>query len=249
MVLPLVVDVTPLWMIVDIRQMLMPDFWLMLLPLLWQMLMSCLRLMSLPHACYIMADVVAICIGRCYSQLYVEDVKPHLFLNLLQQVWWLMLLPGGRWNNHCRVTFVIVADVNAMGSWSYFNLSSEVLSRTSSQMWGRWYLPMFLSSDGLLTLMYSASLIALLRFWFWFIMLAAHTIAMTAFALMVTNLQYVFLMVTWTLFDPWSIIAKGCACILGVRSCWAFCNGINLLGMSFYFWHAADMFWFEMLKV
>ena len=57
-----------------------------------------------PCACNIMADVVAICIGRCYSQLDVEDVKPHLFLNLLQQVWWLMLLPGGRWNNHCRVT-------------------------------------------------------------------------------------------------------------------------------------------------
>ena len=42
--------------------------------------------MLLPHACYVMADVVAICIGICYSQLYVEDVKPHLFLNLLQQL-------------------------------------------------------------------------------------------------------------------------------------------------------------------
>ena len=26
-----------------------------------------------------------------------------------------MLLPSGRWNGHCRVTFVIVADVIAMG--------------------------------------------------------------------------------------------------------------------------------------
>ena len=51
------------------------------------------------------------------------------------------------------------------GSWSYFNFSSEVLNRTSSQMWGRWYLSMFLLRDGLLTLMYNASFIALLRFW------------------------------------------------------------------------------------
>ena len=42
--------------------------------------------MLLPHACNIITDVVAMCIGRCYSQLDVEDVKPHLFLNLLQQV-------------------------------------------------------------------------------------------------------------------------------------------------------------------
>ena len=47
----------------------------------------------------------------------------------------------------------------------YFNLSSEVISRTSSHMCGRWYLPMFLLRDGLLTLMYYASFIALLRFW------------------------------------------------------------------------------------
>ena len=51
------------------------------------------------------------------------------------------------------------------GSWCYLSLSSEVLSRTSSQMWGRWYLSIFLLRDGLLTLMYNTSLIALLRFW------------------------------------------------------------------------------------
>ena len=39
------------------------------------------------------------------------------------------------------------------GSWCYLSFSSEVLSRTSSQMWGRWYLPIFLFRDGLLTLM------------------------------------------------------------------------------------------------
>ena len=37
--------------------------------------------------------------------------------------------------------------------------------RTSSHVWGRWYLPMFLFRDGSLTLMNRASLIALVRFW------------------------------------------------------------------------------------
>ena len=37
--------------------------------------------------------------------------------------------------------------------------------RTSSHIWGRWYLPMFLFRDGSLTLMNRASLIALVRFW------------------------------------------------------------------------------------
>ena len=60
-----------------------------------------------------------------------------------------MLLGGcyiqvGRWNSH-RVYF-------------YVNFISEVLCRTSSQMCGRWYLPMFLFRDGLLTLMYTGSL-------------------------------------------------------------------------------------------
>ena len=40
-----------------------------------------------------MADVIAICIGRCYCQSFVEDVKPYFCLNCLQQVCRLMLLP------------------------------------------------------------------------------------------------------------------------------------------------------------
>ena len=47
----------------------------------------------------------------------------------------------------------------------YFKFSSEMLSRTSSQMCGRWYLPMFLLRDGLFTLMYRASFMVLKRFW------------------------------------------------------------------------------------
>ena len=52
------------------------------------------------------------------------------------------VITSGRWSSH-RVCF-------------YFNFSSEVLSRTSSHICGRWYLPMFLLRDGLLTFMYSA---------------------------------------------------------------------------------------------
>ena len=47
----------------------------------------------------------------------------------------------------------------------YFKFSSEMLSRTSYHMCGRWYLPIFLFRDGLLTLMYKASVISLRRFW------------------------------------------------------------------------------------
>ena len=153
----------PLWINVDIRQMLLPYFWLMLLPILpwyWQMLLSPLRLMLLPYIIFV-ADVIAICIGRCYSQL-CGRCYTTCYLNHLQQVCRLMLLP--------------VADGIATAGWpydcgrcyclgSYFNLSSEVLHRTSSHMCGRWNLPMFLLRDGLLTLMYSASLMTLLRIW------------------------------------------------------------------------------------
>ena len=46
-----------------------------------------------------------------------------------------------------------------------FKFSSEMLSRTSCQICGRWYLPMFLLRDGLLALMYRASFMVLKRFW------------------------------------------------------------------------------------
>ena len=44
-----------------------------------------------------------------------------------------------------------------------FHFSSVMLIRTSSHTWGRWYLPMFLFRDGLLTLIYIDSLINLER--------------------------------------------------------------------------------------
>ena len=63
----------------------------------------------------------------------------------------------------------MVADVIASGRWknhkvNYFNFSSEVLNRTSSQTCGRWYLPTFLLRDGSLTPMYRPSFIVLIWF-------------------------------------------------------------------------------------
>ena len=57
-----------------------------------------------------------------------------------------------RWNSHWVNFF-------------YFSLRSVPLHRTSSHIWGRWYLPMFLFRDGLFTLMYRASFMVHMRFW------------------------------------------------------------------------------------
>ena len=66
----------------------------------------------------------------------------------------------GRWNSHCSVGNILVGVItnvaDGIATRVCFILSSEVLNRTSSHMCGRWYLPMFLLRDGLLTLMYSA---------------------------------------------------------------------------------------------
>ena len=120
-----------------------------------------------------MAGVIAI---------IVEGVKPQC--NMLQQLadviakWQMVLLhrmffvntgrcylPGDRWiNTTIDRCYIQVADGIATGS-DYFSLHSGVLSIASSLMCGRWYLPMFLLRDGLLTLMNNASFIHLLRFW------------------------------------------------------------------------------------
>ena len=105
--------------------------------------------------CYchiVLADVIANC--------YVEDVKPHIFdfWNKCDG-WCYCLVADGMatagWLCH-------VADVIAMGH-DLILILVLLLSRTSSQISGRWYLPIFLFRDGLLTLIYNASLIALLR--------------------------------------------------------------------------------------
>ena len=66
------------------------------------------------------------------------------------------------WNVFKAYVITLLADVKTMGH--YFNFSSVLLTSTSSHMWGRWYLPMFLFRDGLLTLIDIDSLISLERF-------------------------------------------------------------------------------------
>ena len=73
--------------------------------------------------------------GRCYCHIGWRGRQMLLPL-------WQMLLPLGH----------------------YLSFSSVLLIRTSSHIWGRWYLPMFLLRDGLLTLMNIDSFISLGRF-------------------------------------------------------------------------------------
>ena len=95
-----------------------------------------LWLMLLPLGTFVLADVIAMVADVITTQGdwgALADVKAKL---------WLMLLP-----------LVSI----------YFRFSSEMFNRTSSQMCGRWYLPIFLFRDGLFTLMYKASLMVLKR--------------------------------------------------------------------------------------
>ena len=75
----------------------------------------------------------------------------------------------GKWNSHIGWNVVMEDLITLMAdrkaTWSiYFNLSSVLFIRTSSHIWGRWYLPIFLFRGGLLTLMKIDSLISLERF-------------------------------------------------------------------------------------
>ena len=63
----------------------------------------------------------------------MADVIAKWLMELpLQGGGWQMLWPAGR----CYLPGI------------FFNFSSEMLNRTSSQMCGRWYLPVFLFRDG-----------------------------------------------------------------------------------------------------
>ena len=123
------------------------DLWLMLLPfyvLLWQMLLPSLIvwLILLPFdmcCCHCVADVIA---------KVADGIAYHGGCGLWSDV----ITISGRWNSHWVTLF-------------YLSFSSGLLYRTSSHMWGRWYLPRFLFRDGLLTLMYKASFMVLMRFW------------------------------------------------------------------------------------
>ena len=118
-------------------------------------------------------------IGRCYC--LVADVIATC------SCVWLMLLP--RW----------LMLNPPMGVWQMlwplgqcFNFNSDVLFRTSSHMWGRWYLPIFLFRDGSLTLMNRASFIDLVKLW----------------SSLPTMLNLVILML-WPVMLQWSKIREG----------------------------------------
>ena len=120
---------------------------------LWQIL--------LPYVLWLM--LLPLCIV-CYWPLIVrwQMLLPFLcgwWKNLILFVcvigrW---LCHGGRWNNHQG--WVLFGRCYSHGGWwnchwsAYFSFSSEMLSRTSSHMCGRWNLPTFLLRDGLLALM------------------------------------------------------------------------------------------------
>ena len=66
---------------------------------------------------------------------------------------WLMVLPSGRWNGHCRVEDVKwlmllpLGRCYSPGSIFISILVLGMLYRTSSHICGRWYLPTFLFRD------------------------------------------------------------------------------------------------------
>ena len=92
--------------------------------------------------------------GRCYC--HVADGIATLYIVMADvNAKWQMELPlrvdDGTWLD----VITKLADGIAIGLFFpfYVNFSSEMLCRTSPQMCGRWYVPMFLFRDGLLTLM------------------------------------------------------------------------------------------------
>ena len=94
-------------------------------------------LMLLPLSTFVLVDVIAM----------VADV---ITIQGVCRVVWQMLKP-------------IVVDVITTSQQFILGLVSEMLNRISSQMCGRWYLPMFLFRDGLFALMYKASFMVLKR--------------------------------------------------------------------------------------
>ena len=129
---------------------------------------------------YVMADVIAnvadvtatiLQIGLswgswCYCYFFVADVITTFVYCVLADVIAMVVdvkTTQGRW---------YMADVIAICGWCYyhivsiyFRISSEMLTRTSSHICGRWYLPAFLFRDGLLALIYRASFMVLMRLW------------------------------------------------------------------------------------
>ena len=157
----------------------------MILPILCGRCFKPLRQVLLPHffvhARLMLLPIIVLC-GRCYTTWFLQCIE---LADVIAK--WLvdLTLHKGTWLNchymkvhgwcYCKVADGIatagwwLADVIAsrqmLFARSIFNFSSEMLNRTSSQMCGRWYLPIFLFRNGSLTLTYRPSLMVFMRFW------------------------------------------------------------------------------------
>ena len=129
------------------------------------------------------ADVIAFkCNGRCYCHVFIYIALTNMHLTVVKadvvclvedgKSTFVRCIKCGRC--YCKVANGIppgwrLADVIARWQmeWPlyYVIFSSGMLSRTSSHICGRWYLPTFLLRDRSLALMYIASFMAVLRFW------------------------------------------------------------------------------------
>ena len=140
-------------------QMLLP-LWLLLLPLVGMMYHSMADCYC--HLCWLIllpCLCVAVFCGRCYCHY------GWWYCHLWEWCDWQMLFTrvadGIAYQGGCVVRCYnhMWADGIATKYVNLFQLKLWLLNRTLSHMWGRWYLPMFLFRDGLLTFIYRASFI------------------------------------------------------------------------------------------
>ena len=96
---------------------------------------------------YCVTDVIAIdmCYCHCVADV-IAKVADGIAFHGGCGLWSDVITMSGRWNSHWVILF-------------YLSFSSGLLHRTSSHIWGRWYLPMYLFRDGL------HSFMVLMRFW------------------------------------------------------------------------------------
>ena len=117
----------------DMADVIANNLWLMLLPCDWWYCHNWLLLYWLMLLPMLWLMFFTIC-GRWNSHFLCDG---------------LMLLPCGRCYSHLIGMCTDVIWPDGVSHWvNYLSLSSLLLLRTSSHIWGRWYLPMFLFRDG-----------------------------------------------------------------------------------------------------
>ena len=92
--------------------------------------------------------------GSCYANVSMH----YLFFCSLWMACETVTVAGVRTPCHKHVgncnAWMVDGKTTILKGANYFSFISDMLNRTSSQMWGKWYLPMFLFWDGLFTLIY-----------------------------------------------------------------------------------------------